>query len=756
MVCTRAGLWQKGLADWGQDGARIARLRAAADIAIYTPGSTAGLPVSILASFAAPAAAVLADDELLRDRITTTVTSLLGLVGIEADPMRSREYILLAGIVERAWRGGADLDLAALVQQVQRPAVERVGVLDLESFYPAAERFELAMALNNLLASPGFAAWMEGEALDVGRLLATPEGRPRIAIFSIAHLDDAARMFFVSLLLNEVLGWVRSQPGTSSLRALLYMDEIFGYFPPVANPPSKTPLLTLLKQARAYGLGVVLTTQNPVDLDYKGLANAGTWFLGRLQTERDKERVLEGLEGVAAGASTPFDREAMGRTLAGLGNRVFLMYNVHDDAPEVFQTRWTMSYLPGPLTREQIKTLMAPRKAATASGEVAGLSAAAAPLAAVAAAGPVSALGATSVPATALPAADPVAGQAPAPAPSRALLPPGIGEYFIPVRGAKPAGSGLQYRPAVVGVGAARIIDAKLSVDVAAAVCALAALDDAPTLEWDAATVLSLTVADLEQSATEPAGFAELPAPATRPASYTAWQRDFVGWLYRTQTAQLVKSPALGLVSTPGESEGEFRVRMARAGRERRDEAVEQLRLKYAAKLASADERIRRAQQAVDREAEQATGAGIQTAISLGATLLGAFMGRKKLSASTLGRATTTVRGVGRAADQSGDVDRAKEDVAALKQARADLDAAFAADVQALEAKLDPLTEVLEPVVLRPKKAESPCNWSPWPGSPTGSTRGAPSAGLPTRPDSGASRATGSPVSSASAVRRDC
>src|SRR5689334_6651477 len=358
----QAEQWRKGLAAWGEDGARIQRLRDAADFAIYTPGSNAGIPLSIVKSFAAPPAAIREDEELLRERIGTTATSLLGLLGIDADPIKSREHILIATILDGAWRQGRELDIAGLIQQIQTPPMKKVGVLDLDAFFPAKDRFTLAMSLNNLLAAPGFGAWMEGDPLDVDALLHTPEGKPRVAIVSIAHLNDAERMFFVSLLLNQVVGWMRSQSGTTSLRALLYMDEIFGYFPPVANPPSKAPLLTLLKQARAFGVGVVLATQNPVDLDYKGLANAGTWFIGRLQTERDKARVLEGLEGAAASASANFNRQAMEQTLAGLGNRVFLMNNVHDDGPEVFETRWALSYLRGPLTRDQIKILMRERK----------------------------------------------------------------------------------------------------------------------------------------------------------------------------------------------------------------------------------------------------------------------------------------------------------------------------------------------------------------------------------------------------------
>ncbi|MGH6948433.1 MAG: ATP-binding protein, partial [Kiloniellales bacterium] len=356
-----AQLWRKGLADWGEDGRRVARLREAAEVRIYTPGSSAGLPVSVLSSFAAPADALRADAEAFNDRVSAAVSGLLSLIGVEADPLRSREHILLASILSHHWKEGRDLDVGRLIREVQKPPFDKVGVLDLESVYPAKERFELSTMLNGLLASPGFAAWMEGAPLDIGRMLWDEQGKPRIAIFSIAHLSDPERMFFVTLLLTEILGWVRAQSGTTSLRALLYMDEVFGYLPPVANPPSKLPLLTLLKQARAFGLGVVLATQNPVDLDYKGLSNTGTWLIGRLQTERDKLRVLDGLEGAAASAGATFDRAALDRVLSGLSSRVFLMNNVHEDAPVLFHTRWALSYLRGPLTREEIRLLTAER-----------------------------------------------------------------------------------------------------------------------------------------------------------------------------------------------------------------------------------------------------------------------------------------------------------------------------------------------------------------------------------------------------------
>src|SRR6185295_16689769 len=427
-----AETWRGGLEKWDQGGERIARLRAAADFAIYTPGSEAGLQISILSSLAAPPPEIVADGDLLRERVGTLVSSLLALLGVESDPIQGREHILLSTIFDAAWREGRGLDLAGLIQQIQKPPIERVGVMDLESFYPSKERFALAMAFNNLLGSPGFAAWLRGEPLDVDRLLYTAAGKPRVAIFSIAHLSDRERMFFVSLLLNQTLGWMRGRPGTTSLRALFCMDEVFGFMPPVAEPPSKKPLLTLLKQARAFGLGLVLATQNPVDVDYKGLANVGTWFLGRLQTERDKERLMDGLEGAGGGK---LDRAHLEKLLSGLAKRVFLLHDVHEDEPALFQTRWTLSYLRGPLTRPEIKRLMDPVKQTAPAAE----------------------------------AAQPAArAGAPAPAPqaqggsAAPVLPPEVPQAFLPVR-AKP--EDIVYQPHLFAAAAVHNVDAKRGID---------------------------------------------------------------------------------------------------------------------------------------------------------------------------------------------------------------------------------------------------------------------------------------------------
>src|SRR5262245_26271167 len=359
-AASQAELWRKGLAGWDEGPERIKRYCDAVDRVIYTPGSSAGIPITVLKSFSAPPAELVADADAFGERVSSATSGLLALMGVDSDPVRGREHIFVSTLLDTAWRAGKDVDLRQLIQDINRPPITKVGAVDLESFFPAKERNRLAMTLNNLLASPSFAAWMEGEPLDIQRILYTPEKKPRLAIMSIAHLDDAQRMFFVTILLNEILAWTRTQPGSSSLRAIVYMDEVFGYFPPTGNPPAKRPMLTLLKQARAFGVGCMLATQNPVDLDYKGLSNAGTWFLGRLQTARDKARVIEGLEGASAQAGASFDRQQMEATLAALGNRVFLMNNVHDDAPVVFESRWAMSYLCGPLTKNQIKTLMDP------------------------------------------------------------------------------------------------------------------------------------------------------------------------------------------------------------------------------------------------------------------------------------------------------------------------------------------------------------------------------------------------------------
>src|SRR5690606_22912051 len=439
------------------------------------------------------------------------------------------------------------VDLATLIAGVQRPPFDRVGALDVETFFPSKERTQLAMALNGLLASPGFSAWLQGEPLDVQRLLFTPAGKPRISIISIAHLSDAERMFAVTLVLNELIAWMRAQPGTSSLRAVFYMDEIFGYFPPTANPPSKTPMLTLLKQARAHGLGCVLATQNPVDLDYKGLSNAGTWFIGRLQTERDKLRVLEGLESVLAGAS---DRATLDRMISGLRQRVFLMRNVHEGAPVLFETRWVLSWLRGPMTGAEIARLMAPRKSqATAEA---------------------------SPPPVAAPSVTEAA---------RPTVPAGVPEYFVT---STSTATGITYRPSVMGLVKLHFVDAKLGLDQWRTQAYLAPFSDSSDgVLWAEAQPSADLKSRLVSEPREGATFEPLPASALRATSYAEWGRALAAYLYETARADVLVCDALKMTSQADESEGDFRSRIALKAHEHRDRAVEALRKKFASRLAS-------------------------------------------------------------------------------------------------------------------------------------------------------------------------
>ncbi len=678
--------WKNGLAEWGQDGDRIRRFRDAVDIAIYTPGSSAGLPLSILRSFAPPPAG--SDGAATRDRISAAVAGLLGLVGIAADPLKSREHILLSAIVDAAWSKGNALDLAGLIGAIQKPPFDKVGVFDVETFYPAKERLDLAMSINNLLASPGFGVWLEGEALDIQRLLFTSEGKPRISIVSIAHLTDAERMFVVTLLANELVAWMRRQPGTAALRALFYMDEIFGYFPPSAMPPSKLPLLTLMKQARAFGLGVVLATQNPVDLDYKGLSNAGTWFIGRLQTERDQARVIDGLMSAQAGAD--FDRGALEKLMSGIAPRVFLMRNVNDDVPVLFRTRWAMSWLRGPLTLPEITRLMSGRKAAEPAKPE------------------------TTTPAK--PAARPA-------------LPAGIAEIFL---AAKPGAGDLVYRPRIVATAELHYADKAAAIDNwtrGSWLAAFAEGNGAPA--WSDALPIPNLDAVTAAGPVENAGFAELPAAALAAKNYDGWTKSLAATLYQSGAVELLAARSLRLTSSPGESEGDFRSRLAQGLREHRDREVARLREKHAARLKSLEDRLQRAADRVDREKSQYTQRKFDTAISIGTSVLGAIFGGRSVAAT---RAGSAARSAGRVFSEHGDVARAGESLESLGAERDELLKRIEQEASALAATLDPASVALERLRIAPRKSDIAIGriaiaWEPWRNGADGFPRPASTLG---------------------------
>jgi len=659
----QAALWKKGLGQWGQTGKRIKQLRDSVDLAIYTPGSNAGLPVSVLQTFAAPGAELIDDADLYRERVQATATSILTLIDIDADPVASREHILISRLLDHAWREGRDLDVAGLIAEIQNPPITRVGVMNLDSFFPAKDRFALAMRLNNLLAAPGFEAWMQGVPLRAKNLLYTADGKPRISVMSIAHLDDAQRMFFVSMLLNELIAWMRAQQGTSSLRAILYMDEIFGYMPPVANPPSKNLFLTLLKQARAYGLGLVLATQNPVDLDYKGLSNTGTWFIGRLQTERDKARVMEGLEGASDGN---FNKQAMERTLAGLGKRRFLLHNVHEDEAVVFGTRWVMSYLAGPLTRDHIRTLMGKIKNKLAAADKKQTK-------------------------RKRKAAD-----------SAPTLPPNVEQFYVPGHA-----ENLVYHPRLLGAGDLVFSNARYKVEGERSVLFTVELEDGPVdVDWDNAERLELSLDHLADDGADHASYADCPAAAANPKAYPKWGRDFKRWLRQNETMSVYRSKRFKLTSIAGETEGDFRVRLQDAASEKRDLEIAKIRKRYATKATTLENRLLRARQAIDREKEQSTKKKLDTAISFGTAILGAVLGRKKLSSTTASKIGTAIKTAGGARKEAQDVERATE-IAAKTQADIDaLNAELEQEVAKLDTAFDAQNEELEEVIVRAKTTD--------------------------------------------------
>ncbi len=689
-----ASQWREGLAGTGQGPDRIRRLHEAADFAIFTPGSSAGRQVSILDTLRAPALSWELEEELIRDKIESVVSALLALVGIEADPVRSKEHILLSNIFENAWRAGEDLDLAQLILRVQKPPFTQLGVFPLDVFFPEKERMVLAMLLNGLVASPTFAGWMQGRPLDVDGLLYGPGGKPQVSVIYIAHLSDAERQFFLTLLLEQVVSWMRAQTGTTSLRALLYIDEMFGFLPPTANPPTKKPLLTLLKQARAFGLGLILATQNPVDLDYKALSNAGTWLIGRMQADRDKQRLLDGLEGVQVRGGT--SRADFDRMISALGSRVFLLHNVHAGDPTVFTTRWAMSYLRGPLTRDQVRILAgsAPAAAdpATLPRQAAAPGAAAAP--APAPRGPV--------------------GGHPGTVPPQ--LPSTVKQVFLPARrslraalaeqGRKaPAGAEPQavlvYEPGLLGTGTVRFVHAASRQTQDEAVAYLLPVgSEHSSFDWSGARVQA-DDAEVEREPRPGSTFSPLPAALGDAKRFTDLKKEFEDHLYYNSSMMLWYNPHLKLYSEMGESDKAFQRRCRKEAEEALAKETKALKDTYERQRDRLEDKRRREE--LELEVDQAEhGARKQEELLSGAeSLFGLFSGRKSSrrlsSASRKRRMTSQARA---------DVEESKETIADLEKQIQALAAEESAELEALTAKWSDLIDDVEEIAVRPRRTD--------------------------------------------------
>jgi hypothetical protein len=732
---------KKSLADWGIDRERLIALKNAAEFAVYTPGSDAGIPVSVLSSLGAPDMEWAGNREVLRERISSTVTAILGLVGMDnIDPLRSREHILLSNIFENAWSQGKDLDLTELILQSQNPPFEKLGAFPLENFFPAKDRMELAILLNNILAAPGFEVWREGQSLDIKSMLWAEDGRPRHSIFYIAHLSDAERMFFVTLLLSAVETWMRAQSGSTSLRALVYMDEIFGYMPPLGNPPSKMTLLRMLKQARAFGVGMLLATQNPVDVDYKGLSNTGTWIIGKLQTDQDKQRLLDGLESATGGSS----RGTLDKLISALGKRVFVLHNVHEKAPVVFQTRFAMNYLAGPLTRAQIPALnelvgasatVISKQPALRNEGSSVISRATKPVASSPDVRPIPVAPAFTTPKPPPPITNyqsPISNlQSPITHGSitRPSVPSAIAEYFLPMNyglteAFRAAGkamtadarqTGILYKPALAASAQIRFLDRKYGVDAEVTRAALVESPDRRgSLRWDD-FVYGGPSFDKAESAPAPGARFDLLAPTLADAKLvTALQKDFVDWVYRTTTVTARANDALKVYGGPDVSQADFMKACSDAAREARDAEIEKQAAKIDRQIATLQDKLSREERELQQDESELSQRKMEELGTGAENIIGLFTGSRstrRLSSSLTKRRMTE--------QAKSDVEESVDAISQYKKQLAELEKERQNITEEVNARWGDVVNQINEITLNPKKTDIYVNlfgvaWTPY------------------------------------------
>ena len=680
-----AEMWEKGLGEWGQGKDRIRLLKQSVDYTIYTPGSDMGMPINIMGSFAAPKISFEEDSEMLFERIEGTVAALLGMIESKADPSRSKEGILISKLFEHYWRKGEDLDLGKLILGIQNPPFSKLGVFDLETFFPAKSRLGLAMEFNGLVASPSFQYWLKGDPLDIDKIYFTAEGKPRHSIFYIAHLSDHERMFFVTLLLNSLITWMRKQSGTTSLRSLVYFDEIFGYFPPTAQPPSKKPLLTIMKQGRAYGLGAILVTQNPVDIDYKGLSNAGTWFIGKMQAERDKLRVLSGLEGAIAEAGGTANSD-FDKIITSLSSRKFLLHNVHEGAPVVFNTRWAMSYLRGPMTRPQIKELMAAkRKGGNTSRSMSAMSA------------PVSTYEETGPSIATPPSVDPDLNQ----------------KFFAVWKSEREAQSELVssdalklvYKPMALAAGSVRFYNAKRNVDEIKDVSYIfPAPDKFGRLNEDEVQEIK----DWERILNKlpdhpdsiPVSYLDLPDSFNTGKELAKVKKEFGEWLYKSNAILIHEHTKLKLVQDYGETLEAFVQRVQHAAKEVRDDEIDELKDKYDDKKERIEDKIRKEEQDLDQAESDKSSRRRAEIVGVAETIFSVFVKRRSRSLSS---AQSKSRMRRKAAEK---VRESKEDLAELEQDYEDLLNELEDKISDITKEWDVIATNIVPKEIKPRKSD--------------------------------------------------
>ena len=665
-----AGSWENGLKSFYQDKNRIKLYKENADFTIYTPGSSTGIPLSVLSSFDVPSEDILDDPDTFSSIINSTVMGLLVLIDIKADPLSSKEYMLLATIFSYFWKKKKGLTLEELIGYIASPPFEKVGVLNLKIFYPQNERLKLAMLLNNVLASPGFSMWTEGEPLNIQKLLYTKEGNPRVSILSISHLDTAQRMFFVTLFLNKYISWMRQQRGTPSLRTLLYMDEIFGFFPATSNPPSKKPMLILLKQARAYGVGVVLATQNPVDLDYKGLSNIGSWFLGRLQTKQDKDRVMDGL---IKNSTDSLSRNKIGSLLSNMKKRTFLLKSAHLDRLSLFQTRWVLSYLRGPLSKPEIKRLMEEKnrlrnetKAEVDEGAIKEAS------------------------------------QISKKTASLPLISDKIKQYFLDN---SPYKEKVIFEPKILLKGKIKFYSASKNIDEKEDVFLKLPIDKNTTeINFENGILTDDDVSLYETKSIENAKFYPLPSFIEGMKDFKAVENRFKDFLYRTKRLNLYTSKEFKLLSKPGEELSSFKVKVIELLREKKDEEVDKLREKFEKKEETLQKKYNNLLGKLEKEETDTKTATTDSVLSLGASVLGAFLGRTKVG--NLSSGVVGLRRANRIFKERKDVRLVKDKIEDLTKEIEELEGELNEKIEEISEKMNIDNYEIETFSLQPKKSD--------------------------------------------------
>jgi len=686
-----AGSWKKGLASFGLGKEDLETLRDSAEFAVYTPGSDAGLPVSILASLSVPDIPWEGNREILRERISSTVTALLGLIGMRnIDPVQSKEHILLSNIFEEAWKSGRDLDLATLITHVQSPPFDKLGVFSLDQFYPEKDRFSLAMQLNNFLAAPSFHTWLEGQPLDVKQLLWSQAGKPRHSIFYLAHLNDQERMFFVTLLYTAIESWMRTQKGSSGLRALVYFDEIVGYLPPTMNPPSKNIILRMLKQARAFGVGLILATQNPIDLDYKALSNAGTWMIGKLQTDQDKQRLLDGLEGLTSG----LDRAYFDSTISALGKRVFLLHNIHAKGPVVFTTRWAMNYLAGPITRNKLADL----NNLVGAGMMTNVS---------------NASGMTTSSSASDAGLEKTRGDEKNPGmTTQPSLSSSVQVYFMDTNRSlaealdevrdqlpdAPSSPSYLYKPALLGQAKVYYADRTYNIDQEDTITArIEKLERRGLVRWEEYLSEPVSMDDIRSTPLPNASFAGLEYPVDDEATVNSLSKDFVEWIYRSRALKLQFNEALKLTGKPNESPADFRQRCTNEIQKQLDVESAKIKAKYAKQRESLELKIKRETMELEQDKKdlnqrrlEEAGKGLENVMKL--------LGSRKASLSTSlskRRMTSTAKG---------DVKESEEMIAIYEKQLAEMDGLVTQELEAAKTRLGESVGTIREVTIAPLK----------------------------------------------------